>query len=345
MANQRLFDVRSVAYLLLCALLACTNVTENIVEPQPDASDENRINSDSATEDALRRDSAPKTDKDASLEDADAIAAAGTSSLSSTLFVATDGNDTTGNGSMNAPFATYDKASTVALAGTPTPTTATPWLVVFAPGTYSENIAIQEFVYITSWDASENSLYLTGTLTLGSTYSTYSTATGAGAISNAVINGNITLTFNPGFAQNMEFYGCWVGGALTATGGGTAMSDVFAFSSVFTAAPTTLTDLTFGIYGSSFAGVTLSASSYTATFLSTSASGSVETLILNGPVGHTCIAQNDSTNVGFLTLNGPAATYTGTIDGSIPYEANQPVLTGGAAISQYTILGEIPPTP
>jgi hypothetical protein len=255
-----------------------------------------------------------------------------------TLFVAEDGNDVTGNGSLGAPFATYNKAQQVAYASS-TPASDTPWLVVFSPGGYVENIELQGNVFITSWDTSENSLFLLGTITLGSTFAT---GIAEGAISNAVIQGNINFAFNPSFGQGVELWGCFIDGSGTATGGGPGQSEVFLFNTV-TTAEFTATDVNVYLVSSSLLSLTLIALNFTATLEAFYSGGSIGTLVMEGgTAGHTCSAQNVSEAIGNLTLSGTLATYTGTIDGSIPYEPNQPVLTGGALISQYTILGKVP---
>ena len=92
----------------------------------------------------------------------------GSESLSRVSFVAVNGSDSAGDGSINAPNATYNHAATVALATTPAPSDLNPWLVIFAPGTYAADMAIEIDVEATTWAASGGEVVQTGHLTLGS---------------------------------------------------------------------------------------------------------------------------------------------------------------------------------
>lgn len=69
-----------------------------------------------------------------------------------TLFVDPEGSDTT-----KQPFRTIQAAVAEALSSTPTPSVATPWVVVVRPGVYSENLTLSPWVHIVGAPNSDNS--------------------------------------------------------------------------------------------------------------------------------------------------------------------------------------------
>jgi hypothetical protein len=265
----------------------------------------------------------------------------GSKSLSRVSFVAVNGSDSVGDGSINAPYATYNHAAAVALAATPVPSDLNPWLVVFAPGTYAADLTIEINVGATTWAATGGEVIQTGHLTPGATFASGTSGTDA-FISNMLFQGDFTANLNTGFSKGIVLYNCdFEFGTVSGSGGGAGFSDIYPAFCEF-ANGASFSDLTLDADGTNFSSLTLSAINFNAELFAIGNASNITQLILNGNDGHTCATQSQAP-LGFLTLNGTLATYIGII-GSIPYGAApaQPVLTGGATLAQYTILGTVP---
>ena len=116
------------------------------------------------------------------------------------IYVAKNGNDTTGDGSANAPYLTISRAILIASAGT---------TIFIWPGTYTENIALKVGVNLTC--PVQYGVYIIGN----------HTATGTGTIiSDNIILQNAssaasgtTLTVSGSTVINLQFYGSYINSA------------------------------------------------------------------------------------------------------------------------------------
>lgn len=107
------------------------------------------------------------------------------------IYVAKNGNDTTGDGSANLPYLTISKALTVATSGK---------IIFVFPGTYTENITFKAGVFIIS--SARYGISIVGNHTADFTGTavcdniTFSSSTGS------------TISFEGTGAQNLQFYNC-----------------------------------------------------------------------------------------------------------------------------------------
>jgi hypothetical protein len=109
-------------------------------------------------------------------------ATAGFSRPNNAVYVAKNGNDTTGNGSLGRPYLTISKAVQIVEAGSG-PTASNPAVIYVYPGTYTESIALTKgYTTIlgpsTSQNNSQNGVRIIGNITI--------TATGANDLYNRI---------------------------------------------------------------------------------------------------------------------------------------------------------------
>ena len=267
----------------------------------------------------------------------------GTFGTSNVLYVATNGNDTTGNGSPAAPYATYGNAATVAVGlGA---AAGNLFVVLFAPGSYSENIVLVPWVTISGIDAGSSAL-LNGTITISSAWAGSSGVTSI--ISNCDVLGAVninSLAFGASGLSGVQFTNCSIFNNVTSDGTGAANFQVLFVDCVFDACAMVMSDvqlITFGcdFYDDGSNSITLSAPTFGANWTSYGGEFSTD-LTVHGATGHTSVVDLVGTIVkGSVTLNGTLATYGSTLSG-IP-GGGPPILTGGATSAQYTISGIVP---
>jgi hypothetical protein len=260
---------------------------------------------------------------------------------SNLLYVALNGSDGTGTGSFTNPFATYGHAATVAVAGGAAFTNA--WAVLFAPGSYAENVLLVPYVDLCGIDTG-GSTFLDGAVNLNA-------AAWAGAVAQSVNVSNVRLltASNLNFlaagstaASFVDFYNCYIGNNLSSEG--TGVQDLYLIDCVLHSCALVASDINLitdqcTAYGGTNA-VTLSAPSFGAGWFGYGSAFRCP-VTANGAAGFAAACTLTGTSVySTVTLNGPLATYSSTIAG-VP--ALGVVLTGGATIAQYTILGELPP--
>lgn len=114
------------------------------------------------------------------------------------LYVSKGGNDSTGDGSANLPFATVQHAIDIATSGT---------AVFIFPGSYSESITLKASVYLTS--PAPYAVYITGNHTIN--------ITGTSILTNIVLNSSsgVTLSYSGSGIQNLQLYNS----SITSTSG------------------------------------------------------------------------------------------------------------------------------
>jgi hypothetical protein len=249
------------------------------------------------------------------------------------VYVATGGNDTTGNGSIEAPYATYAKAVTsIGSAATSTNNYA----VAFSPGNYAQSILLAPWIWIAGFDISGTTA-LNGNVSLGSGFAGSSTV--ISGISSATVNGNVDLNFlGLGSTNgNAQFSNVVFEGTYSIEGNGDAANEVGLIACGF-GNPVTAQDIQLNSDDSSFAGLTVTAPSFGSTI---NLSGGVNqgNLSVTGSAHAATVSSIGAALVGSLTLSGTNATYTASLSG-VP--TGSLTFSGGAATSQYVVLGELP---
>lgn len=186
------------------------------------------------------------------------------------------GSDTTGNGSMSAPYQTIAHAySTI----TDAAANKIYEIVVFQ-GTYVAAVALKPFINLVGWESSdvfENQYptIINGNVTLDASFSTVASQT---AITNIDVQGTVTLDFVAASANSAivsftncqledavaitatneisEFHGCTLVGDFTQHGGTVVWENTVGteISKTLTVAARTATAATFNAYGSSWTG-------------------------------------------------------------------------------------------
>ena len=232
----------------------------------------------------------------------------------SMLYVAPGGNDTTGNGSFEAPYATIGKAITVA---TPLASVSIPYTILTAPGTYAESPVLPAYVSIAGLDPSEPSVISGG----GGVTVAPGWILGTVGLANVVAVHGIAFDFNGNPASPSM---------TNVTMNGLAISDIGEGSTVLLANNTvtgtvTLADANIKSLGNAFPdGMSVTSPDNSIVWTS---NGDAFTGSLSLDAGGNLLraTMTGSMVAGTLSLNG-AAFYTGTI-GSIPSIV---VLTGGA---------------
>ena len=140
-----------------------------------------------------------------------------------TLYVSTAGSDISGNGNIFNPFATYNHAAAVAIAGGAA--AGNFWTVLFTPGMYAQNVNIQPWVDLCGTDTTNNAAFASGAIELNGTFSLGLGFAGAGplfsGVSNVSFGNDITLDFlTPGVTLGgVQFFNSILQN-LTVLGGG-----------------------------------------------------------------------------------------------------------------------------
>jgi hypothetical protein len=262
--------------------------------------------------------------------------------MSNLLYVSQNGSDVTGTGSFVLPYATYGKAATTATADGAA--FENPYAVMFAPGSYAENIVLVPNVDLSGIDSDgDNAVYLNGTIGIGAAWA------GATAFTCSVANVRLTGVTNLNFlaegstgASHVDFYNCYLGNNFSSEG--TSVQDIYLIDCVLHSSALVASDINLitdhcSGYGGSNS-LTITAPTFGAGWFSYGTAYRAPVTV-NGSAGATAACTLTGTSIfSTLTLNGALATYSSTISG-VP--ALGVVLTGGAVIGQYTILGELPP--
>jgi hypothetical protein len=266
--------------------------------------------------------------------------------MSNLLYVSQNGSDVTGTGSFVLPFATYAKAAEVATADGAAGGNL--YAVMFAPGTYSENLVLVPWVNLSGIDTSE-SVLLTGSISLSAAWTGLEGFTAV--VANCDVEGAVdldALAFSIGGFSSVEFINCAIEGTFSVQGWGSGSGDpeftVYFVNSTVDCA-IVLSDTIFITLNTSFSdvtpvgSVTLSAPTYGSRW--DSEGGVVGgPIVLDGSTGQTVAATFNGTGVSSsLTLNGALATFESTVSG-VPGGALS--FTGGAAPAQYVISGLLP---
>jgi hypothetical protein len=267
---------------------------------------------------------------------------------SNVLYVSQTGNDTTGNGSFNLPFATYSKASTVATTGGAA--AGNLYCVFFGPGSYSENIVLAPWVDICGMDSGESTV-LNGNMNISSAWSGISGFTTI--VSNCDVGGTVNidaLAFTSGGNSSVQFCNCFIEcpGNFTAEGWGPTPGagsefQILIFNSTvdchITVSDIMLVLLNTDFYDDGRTFLAMTAPTYGGT-LDSLGGGIGCAVTVDGYSGNTMAAVLTGTSVsGLLTINGTSATYTSTLSG-VP--GGGVTFLGGASTSQYVINGELP---
>jgi hypothetical protein len=242
-------------------------------------------------------------------------------------YVGKGGNDTTGNGSLNAPWLTLSHA----LATISGASSSQPWVVSAGPGTYSESLAFVPFVFVSCVDPSTSACVLGGNLSLASSFS----ATGAVAgLSNFTVTGTTTIDYSAvsQSAGEVIFFNDMLGGAVSATGSGASNDDFVDEYQSENLSTTTATGL--GLYtvgtvflaATSIAGSTLGAEwtsqgdAFSPSFaVSTGSTSTVGVLMLG-------------TFVQQLSLSGTGIAYDASVEGIPPSVS----VSSGASLANIT---------
>lgn len=260
------------------------------------------------------------------------------------LYVSETGSDVSGNGNLFNPFATYNHAATVAIAGGAAEGNF--WVVSVAPGTYAQAIALQPYVDLCGFDAANslgfgnaNATVLNGVVSLGSGF------TGASPVfaglSNVYLGSDITLNFlaagatNGGVQisnsniQNYTIIGSGLairGGLNTSTTGNVTVQDArLSTSSTEIGGNVSVTSPSFG-----------SEVFYVSSFIDGSMS-------IDGSAGFPSTVRSLGSSIrSAIDLNGALATYLTAMEGL----GNSIILSGGAAFptifgSGSALLGQI----
>lgn len=115
------------------------------------------------------------------------------------------GNDTTGDGTMNTPFATIAKAQSIVN----TPTLADQWTIFLLAGAYNEDVALMNFTRLVGFDPTQfegdaNPARINGVMTLGASFvADVATA----AVTSVDVVGDVTLDYvtNPSPLGQVSF--------------------------------------------------------------------------------------------------------------------------------------------
>lgn len=250
------------------------------------------------------------------------------------LYVSLTGDDSTGNGNLFNPFATYAKASTVA-ESTWSPTATTCAAIHFEPGHYSENIELKPNILVVG-DLSDLTV-LTGNITLHSSFTGSSEmVTGFAYVQ---MGGSLTVDFLTAAATDASasFDSVVLPPTTTFIGQGTS-SNALEFFACEMSGDVTFQDLQVSSAGTNFESVTLDAAAYGAAWGSfgdtTGGAGSGAGNVSLVGTAFAATAELVNTGVyGTVSLDGTLASYQSTVEGV----GSSIVLSGGA--SQPTILG------
>ena len=161
------------------------------------------------------------------------------------LFVANDGDDTTGTGVIEKPFATYEKARSVAVLSA---SSTTPYLII-ALGIFNitGDMTLSPFVYISGWNINAAVFNVTGSVVLDALFDT--TANANTALQDLELNAatGINLTFNTFQGARVSFTNILIYGtpSIVVVGSGTNSSgEVVVLDSLFNESGSSTTSLT-----------------------------------------------------------------------------------------------------
>ena len=161
------------------------------------------------------------------------------------LFVTNDGDDTTGTGAIEKPFATYEKARSVAVLSA---SSTTPYLII-ALGIFNitGDMTLSPFVYISGWNINVAVFNVTGSVVLDALFDT--TANANTALQDLELNAatGINLTFNTYQGSRVSFTNLLVYGtpSIDIVGSGTNSSgEVVVLDSLFNESGSSTTSLT-----------------------------------------------------------------------------------------------------
>lgn len=257
--------------------------------------------------------------------------------IANILYVSSSGSNVTGSGTYYAPFATYNHAASLVAS---IASSTTPYVVIFAPGNYSENIQLVPWVDLSGGD-DVGSVYLNGTLSLSSSFAGSSNK--YTEISSVTQLGNVTFNFASigSTSSGVTFFNSQIngGGATTITGEGSADNIVEFVNCIVVLSTFSLTDIDLIQSMSNFiiGTFTFSSASFGSQWLAYSGA-IVGSVTISGST--TCTVSNSGVAFkGALTISGTHATYTGGI-GEIPSAGL--ILSGGATSTQYIIGGLLP---
>jgi hypothetical protein len=249
--------------------------------------------------------------------------------IANVYYVSTTGDDISGNGSISTPFATYGQAATVALAQSPAPSTSNPFTIVFAPGTYSENVALQPYVSLSGFDLIGSTI-LTGTAGLGTGFAGVGVLTSG--LSSVLLNSTPSFTFTTVDESILTLDHCiatqgFVNVSAQNTAGGSSTATLNLVDCQISATVNT-TDMNVDTYNSTIGSVNVT-TSLSSSIVLNGFGGYINSLNLSG-VSHAVVGTMEGTAVALLSLTGTQATYAATIEG-IPSPANTSLFTSATA--------------
>ncbi len=161
------------------------------------------------------------------------------------LYISNDGNDTTGTGTIEKPFATYEKARSVAALSA---SSSTPYLIIpIGIFNITGDMTLSPFVFVSSFNQNSTTFNITGSVVLDASFDTTSFATVSVENITLVAATGINLTFNTFQNARVSFTNLIISGtpSITIVGSGTNSSgEVVVFDSVLNEAGSSTTSLT-----------------------------------------------------------------------------------------------------
>ncbi len=257
--------------------------------------------------------------------------------LGGLVYVGRAGNDTTGDGSFDNPFASIGKA----MASITTATPATPFTIVLGPGTYTEDVALKPSVSIVGIDPIYTS-EINGNVSLDASWASVSDEENSG-ISNALVQGGSTVNFGTQEQGSVLFVNVTFVGAVSLLGANGDNSNTVAMVSCFLFDPCTVEGIDLSSSATDFTGgVTFAATGSSNAFWTSESDAISGGMSVTSSGSHTAIVDSVASAVeGTLTLDGAESLYTCSAPGipttvTLQNGAPPPVLTTLSEGIDYT---------
>jgi hypothetical protein len=247
-----------------------------------------------------------------------------------TLYISTSGSDSTGNGNIYNPYATYAKCAAVATAGGASFTS--PWVVQYLPGQYTENILLFAFVNIGGFATQFEVEFLGATMALDASFFVADPSNASIEVSDISIGSDVDIDFaslGGSLGGSVAFLNCsFFGSTFTNEGLGASTADLAFYScDIFSAF--SATDFNIDTFYTLWQGGGITLTSNTVTSLWESSKDAISTDVnitaTSGFVGNG--THFGTTLVGTLTLDGADASWKSSFEGV----GTSIVLSGGAA--------------
>lgn len=250
---------------------------------------------------------------------------------------AASGSDTTGNGSLSNPYATYEKARTVAILAA---TAAIPYSIVpIGRFNITGNLTLSPFVNISGLGPGSSRFVITGSMILSAAFD--STASASSYIKDIYFEStSIACTFGVSQNARLHFDNVDVSntGSIAFTGTGSEIVIMEKGITLSSMPAITATNVTFGIFNANAGNVTFinSIATDTSFYLQANVSSNIGNIIL----------RNTSTGdvFGYITANGgsiPALTLDGTLvhlDIDSSSYSVEPTYLNSATAAQITLI-------